>query len=79
MNWGELYAHLIACTGLPWDTIGEQFDLPRLEAMNAYWRTHPPLHLMVAAYLGIGNSKDRLQEEEPDLLMMLGQFPQGMM
>lgn len=24
-----------------------------VEAMNEYWRDHPPLHLMVAAYLGI--------------------------
>jgi hypothetical protein len=25
-----------------------------VEAMNAYWGDHPPLHIMVAAYLGIG-------------------------
>jgi hypothetical protein len=28
-------------------------DLPRLYAMNDYWQQHPPVHIMVAAYLGI--------------------------
>lgn len=28
-------------------------DIPRLLAMNGYWDKHPPVHLMVAAYLGI--------------------------
>jgi hypothetical protein len=28
-------------------------DLPRLYAMNDYWESHPPIHLMVAAYFGI--------------------------
>jgi hypothetical protein len=25
-----------------------------LEAMNAYWSDHPPVHIMVASYLGVG-------------------------
>lgn len=28
-------------------------DIPRVLAMNRYWEKHPPLHLMVAAYLGV--------------------------
>lgn len=44
-------------------------DLPRLEAMNKYWEKFPPLHVMVAAYLGIGNnptaSADDLTEYVP--------------
>lgn len=28
-------------------------DLPRLYAMNDYWHQHPPVHIMVAAYLGV--------------------------
>lgn len=78
MNWGELYAHLIACTGLDWDTIGETFDLPRLAAMNAYWKDRPPVHLMVAAYLGI-KPASQSSEDAPDLMQVLEQFPQGMM
>lgn len=26
--------------------------LPRLDAMNAYWERNPPLHQLVAAYMG---------------------------
>ncbi|MFK7088685.1 hypothetical protein AAFM71_07695 [Chromobacterium violaceum] len=78
MNWGELYAHLIACTGLPPDTITQQFDLPRLEAMNTYWRNHPPLHLMVAAYLGIKPETPATPtDDQPDLATVLAQFPQA--
>lgn len=29
-----------------------QVDLPRLEALQAYWQQHPPLHIVVAAALG---------------------------
>ena len=27
--------------------------LPRVYALNEYWHAHPPVHLMIAAYLGI--------------------------
>ncbi|MDR5170730.1 hypothetical protein IHQ56_02755 [Methylobacillus flagellatus] len=30
-----------------------ELDLPRLMELEAYWGKHPPLHLMVAGYLGI--------------------------
>lgn len=30
-----------------------ELDLPRLAQMESYYGKHPPLHLMVAAYLGI--------------------------
>lgn len=26
--------------------------LPRMAALNAYWREHPPAHLLLAAYVG---------------------------
>jgi len=32
-------------------------DLPRVQALNAYWDENPPLHLMAKAYLGIGRDK----------------------
>lgn len=49
----------MACTGQTWREIGRDWDLPRLEAWNAYNKQHPPLHLMVAAYLGIGAKPKR--------------------
>ena len=31
----------------------DHLDLPRLKALSDYWADHPPMHLMVAAYLDI--------------------------
>jgi hypothetical protein len=54
-------------------------DLPRLEVMNAYWKKHPPLHLMVQAFLGIGEKTTSQEsgEDQPDLATVLAQFPQA--
>ena len=35
------------------DYVDQHMDIPRLVAMGNYWQKHPPVHLMVAAYLGI--------------------------
>ena len=48
-----MYAHVIACTGWTWDYVAEHLDLPRLKALNLYWADNPPLHRMVASFLGI--------------------------
>lgn len=49
----------MACTGQTWREIGREWDLPRLEAWNAYSKQHPPLHMMVASYFGIGTAKPK--------------------
>ncbi len=40
--------------------------LPQLAAMNEYWADNPPVHVMVAAYLGIkktsANQSQHLEE-----------------
>ena len=82
MNWGDLYAHLIACTGWTWDYIENQMDIPRLASMNAYWAKHPPLHVMVQWFMGIEEKSvvDDLMgddDDEDDLLTELSSFPQG--
>lgn len=53
-------------------------DIPRLFAMDKYWRSHPPLREMVQAYLGI-KSDDYGIKDKPeasgnmdDLLQMFG-------
>lgn len=38
--------------------------VPRLKAMTAYWKHSPPVHLMVAAYLGVGSKQE---EDKGDL------------
>ncbi len=36
----------------------DQLTIPRYLAMARYWRAHPPVHLMVAGYLGIKTDSD---------------------
>ena len=43
---------MIACTGWTWEYVEDELDLPRLTAMSAYWREHPPVHVLLAAYVG---------------------------
>ena len=40
-------------TGMTWDEVQDQLDIPSLGAFTRYWESHPPIHLMVASYLGI--------------------------
>lgn len=69
--------HINACTGMSLNDIADQFDLPRLDALYAYHKKFPPLHIMVAAYLGAGESKPTSQQNQPDLFAELAQFPGG--
>lgn len=66
-----MYAHVVACTGWTWDYVAEHIDLPRLKALNLYWADNPPLHRMVAAYLGI---EPVGQEENTDSLERAAEF-----
>jgi hypothetical protein len=43
----------MACTGMTWDQVLDDLDLIRLRAINQYWVEHPPVHILIAAYLGI--------------------------
>lgn len=59
VDWDGIYAHLCASLGWTWDYIDNNMTLSRLEAMNEYWAENPPVHQLVAAYLGYkGSSKD---------------------
>lgn len=49
----ERVIHVCACTGWTWHYVMHELDLPRLIELEAYWGKYPPLHLMVAGYLGI--------------------------
>lgn len=60
--------------GWSWEYIDEQMTIPRLDAINAYHRKHPPLHLAVAAYLGVGE-KARPSELTDDGRSLFDLFP----
>lgn len=51
------------CLGWTWEQ-AEGLTLPRYEALCRYWESHPPVHLMVAAYLGIKPKPRPLREGE---------------
>jgi hypothetical protein len=51
-DWGFLYAHLSACLGWTYDYIDNNMTLSRLNEYRGYWKTHPPTHQLVAAYMG---------------------------
>lgn len=66
-------------TGWTFDQVGEQFDLPRLNAMMGYWEGKPPIHVMIAAYMGIKPAR-KITDENPEnigLIEALSAFQQG--
>lgn len=78
-DFGEVIAHVCASTGWTWDYVAEHVDLPRLQALNKYWAGHPPVHVMVAAYLGV-KPEEPLDPEKQDFtaLLQMGTFdPSG--
>lgn len=42
---------MVASTGCTPAQAWNDWDLPSLVAQQRYWRKHPPVHLLVAAYL----------------------------
>jgi len=46
--------------------------VPRMEELTRYWNDNPPLHVMVAAYLGIGTAK----KDSGNLEELMNMFPE---
>lgn len=65
----------MASTGWTWDYISEHVDLPRLAALNDYWSAHPPVHVLVAAYLGVGEQPKPEQQNYSELFENLPFVP----
>jgi len=58
-------------TGWTWEQVETGMTVPRFQALARYWQRHPPLHLMVAAYLGI-RPEPRPKGDLGDLLALFG-------
>jgi len=43
--------------------------LPRLYGLNEYWRDHPPLHILIGAFLGIKPASKSEQKDSFDSLV----------
>lgn len=53
--------------------------IPRLKAISAYQKRFPPLHIMVAGYLGAGDNgaSSKPSEIDGDGLSLFDLMPQG--
>lgn len=51
-RWDEVYAHISACTGWTPKQIDEDTTIDQIVALNKYYEDHPPIHILVAAYMG---------------------------
>ncbi|HWK45130.1 MAG TPA: hypothetical protein VNT30_10430 [Stellaceae bacterium] len=54
----------------------DQMTLPRFAGLTRYWNRHPPTHVLVAAYLGIGRQHDQSGSGMAELLAL---FPTGIL
>lgn len=54
-----------------WDDVARQFTVPRYRALWRYWADHPPVPLMIAAYLGIKPTPSTPGDPQ-DLLTLFG-------
>ena len=69
-------------TGMTWEDVREQFDIPRVKAMQEYWATFPPAHVAIAHYLGYGKKTEEKARPPSDaelaeLLAMIPEVPRG--
>lgn len=67
-----MIAHVCASTGWTWDYVAENIDLPRIGHLSNYWRRHPPVHILVASYMGIRPSEKPNEADEAEAVNMLG-------
>jgi hypothetical protein len=49
--------------------------LPQVQELLAYWRAHPPLHLLLAAALGMHEKRAR----EDDFAALMALAPDGVL
>lgn len=66
---------MITATGWTWEYIDEFMTLPRYEEMREYWDDNPPVHIMVAAYLGHGEKQG--QQDGGSIEELMQAFPMG--
>lgn len=53
-------------TGWTWEYIDESMDIPRLQAINSHWLDSPPVHVMLARFLGYEKKPPPQAESDPD-------------
>lgn len=56
-----VYGRVVTATGWRWSEVDEM-TLDQVDSLYAYWRSSPPVHELVAAYMGI---KPEAEASEP--------------
>lgn len=69
----------MANTGWTWDQALDGLTLPRLAALQAEWRAHPPAHWLIAAALKHQppSKGGELAPRQPSIAQMKAAFPAG--
>lgn len=65
-------------TGMGLEQVRSEFDIPRLEAFGRYTAQWPPIHILLAGFMGLGQAPakpDKSQEEA--LADLISQLPQS--
>jgi hypothetical protein len=82
-GWGHIYGLLATACGYTYPVIDEMtlFDF---EELTKYWVEHPPLHILVGAYLGVGKHRwptvsgpDRARGTDTNLDAVLAELGPG--
>lgn len=67
-----MIAHVCAGTGWTWDYVADNIDLPRLKHLGDYWAQHPPIHILMAGYVGYKPSARAENTDTDEAVNMLG-------
>lgn len=59
---------------MSFEEVRNQFDMPRLTALNKYNERFPPFHVLIASYFGFG--KEVASNNDADVEALLASFPQ---
>lgn len=61
---------------MSWEYIDERMTFPRYKDILRYQKAHPPIHIMVATYLGL-NKPDQETETPAPAESLFDLMPQG--
>jgi len=64
-------------TGWTLDYVGNHLDLPRLKTLNKYWKKFPPVHVLIASYVGYKEpAEETPASKDQNIMDFLTAFPQ---
>jgi len=70
-----LFARICANTGWTWDYVRDHVDLPMLQALEDEWLDRPPVHHLVASYLGYERPAQIEAKNDESLMALMASMP----